>query len=78
MGLTNLFVKFKRLYTTDLMVGTVLSVDAVNGTTSLTDINGLTYIALGTSVSAGNKAYVKDGQIQGQAPALIQQPDITV
>lgn len=70
MGLTNIYTQFKKLYKTDLTVVTVTAIDAVNGVSTVQDLNGLSFLALGTSVSPGNKAYVKDGQIQGTAPSL--------
>jgi len=68
MSLINLYAKFSKLTTTDFRVGTVVSVGTE--TSLLTDPNGYSFTAIGTSVSAGNNAYVRDGIIQGQAPSL--------
>ena len=78
MGLTNVYTKFKALTTTDLRVGQVVSVDTTNGVTHLQDFNGLDFTALGTSVSAGNNAYVKDGIVQGTAPSIALSADALV
>jgi len=51
-----------------LRVAEVVSVGASDST--LQDHAGQTFKALGTSVSVGSKAFVKDGVIQSGAPDL--------
>lgn len=70
MALTNPYVKFAKMVKIDLQIGEILSIDATNGTSTVEDPNGYTFVALGTSVSVGTNAYVKDGVIQSAAPSL--------
>lgn len=53
-------------------VGTVTSVNLQNGTSVITLRNGNQISAKGTGVARGLKAFVVDGQVVGQAPALPQ------
>ncbi|WP_285275229.1 hypothetical protein [Halopseudomonas bauzanensis] len=53
-------------------VGTVTSVNLQNGTSVITLRNGNQISAKGTGVARGLKAFVVDGQVTGQAPALPQ------
>ena len=70
----NVWKQFERLAgKSELKVGTVLGV--VGNESILSDHGGNHFRAIGTSVSVGNKAYVKDGAITGSAPAL---PDVGV
>lgn len=66
--LTNIYTQFAKLAIRDFIVGTVLSISGEYST--LEDPNGFQFTALGTNVSPGNNAYVKDGIITGQAPTL--------
>lgn len=67
---TNIYTKFSKLFKSDVMVVTVVSVNATNKTSLVQDLNGLQFVVLGTAVAAPNKAYIKDGAIQSQAPSL--------
>lgn len=53
-------------------VGTVASINTTTGTSTITLRNGSQMTARGTSVAAGQKAFVVDGQVAGQAPGLPQ------
>ena len=53
-------------------VGTIASINISAGTTTLTLRNGVAVVVQGTSVGVGQKAFVSDGQITGQAPSLPQ------
>ncbi len=54
------------------VVGTVTYVSITNGTTTVQLRNGSDITAFGVSVAAGNKCFVKDGQVIGPAPNLPQ------
>ena len=67
---TNLFVKFKSLLPkSPLEVVTVATVNT-NGTSTVETANGGTATVKGDSVTVGRKAFIKDSQIQGEAPDL--------
>lgn len=51
-------------------VGTVTSVNLQNGTSVITLRNGNQISARGTGVARGLRAFVVDGQVDGQAPGL--------
>jgi len=53
-------------------VGTVASINTHAGTSTITLRNGSQMTARGTGVPVGQKAFVVDGQVMGQAPALPQ------
>tara|TARA_R110000751_G_scaffold276691_1_gene377842 strand:+ start:6091 stop:6327 length:237 start_codon:yes stop_codon:yes gene_type:complete len=53
-------------------VGTVSSINTSAGTTTLTLRNGVAVVVQGTSVGVGQKAFITDGSITGQAPSLPQ------
>jgi len=53
-------------------VGTVTAVDTASGTSTLQLRNGSQFVARGTGVAVGAKAFVIDGLIAGPAPELPQ------
>lgn len=53
-------------------VGEVLSVDTISGTSRVRLRTGADLVVAGTSVAAGNNAFLADGQVVGQAPDLPQ------
>lgn len=53
-------------------VGTVTGINIYAGTSTITLRNGSLVSARGTGVQVGQKAFVVDGQVMGQAPALPQ------
>lgn len=53
-------------------VGTVASINASSGTSTVTLRNGVQVTVRGVSVQAGQKAFIVDGQITGPAPSLPQ------
>jgi len=53
-------------------VGTVASINLQTSTSTITLRNGSQMTAKGTSVPVGLRAFVVDGQVTGQAPALVQ------
>jgi len=67
---TNLFTKFKSLLPkTSMEVVTVQAINT-NGTSTVVTANGGTARVMGDTVPVGTKAFIKDGQIQGEAPTL--------
>lgn len=53
-------------------VGTVASINTSTGTSTITLRTGSQMTARGTDVAVGQKVFVVDGQVVGQAPALAQ------
>ncbi|WP_315807773.1 hypothetical protein [Pseudomonas sp. C9-3] len=53
-------------------VGEVVSVNTSAGTCVVELRNGNHVVARGTTVSAGQNAFISDGQVMGQAPSLPQ------
>lgn len=53
-------------------VGEVLSVDTSAGTSRVQLRTGAEVVVAGTSVAAGNNAFLADGRVIGQAPSLPQ------
>ena len=53
-------------------VAEVLYVDTIAGTSRVQLRTGAELVVAGTSVSAGNNAFLADGQVIGQAPNLPQ------
>lgn len=67
---TNPWARFKRLIPqTPLTIVTVYSV-GTDGTSIVTTSSGGSMRVFGTSVTAGNKAYIRAGAIVGPAPNL--------
>ncbi len=67
---TNLFTRFDRLLAKEPMaVVTVLAVNT-DGTSTVETYAGGVMKVLGTGVSVGSKAYIRDGEIRGEAPSL--------
>ena len=67
---TNLWTRFRSLIPdAPLVVVTVNSVNA-DGTSSVATSSGGALRVRGTSVAAGKKAYVRNGEITGEAPNL--------
>jgi hypothetical protein len=65
----NVWKQFERLMgPSEFRVGEVVSVGAYESI--LADAGGDQFKAKGTGLSVGQKAFVKDGVIQGQAPDL--------
>jgi len=54
------------------VVGTVTSVSTTTGTTTVTLRNGSEMVAMGVGVDVGTKCFIKDGQVTGPAPNLLQ------
>jgi len=53
-------------------VGTVTHVSTTTGTTTVELRNGSSVTVFGVGVGAGNKCFIKDGQVVGPAPDLPQ------
>lgn len=67
---TNLWARFRRLIAdSPTVIVTVTTVNA-DGTSLVTTAGGGTMRVLGTDIAAGEKAYVRDGAIIGEAPDL--------
>ena len=70
--MSNVFNNFSRLLNRQgLFVGTVTAHNA-DGTSSLTDYHSRAFVAQGQEVAVSSRAFVKDGRIQGLAPALTE------
>ena len=70
--MANLWHAFRHLTGPEpLRVGTVTAHNS-DGTSSLTDAHNRAFRAQGQDVAIGNKAFVKDGRIQGEAPNLTE------
>lgn len=54
------------------MIGTVTHVSEANGTTTVTLRNGSEMVVMGVGVDVGSKCFIKDGQVTGPAPGLLQ------
>jgi hypothetical protein len=68
--MSNLWSRFEKMLPNDTtQVVTVLAVNS-DGTSRVGTMGGGEMIVLGTSVVAGNKAFVKAGEITGPAPNL--------
>lgn len=67
---TNLWARFQRLIAASpTVIVTVTTVNA-DGTSVVTTVGGGTMRVIGTSVVAGNKAFIRDGAVIGEAPDL--------
>lgn len=68
---TNLYRALRELIPdAPLQVATVSSVNTSAGTSTITWPGGTQQTVRGTSVGAGNRAFVRSGVIEGPAPAL--------
>lgn len=52
-----------------LLVGRVTAVNG-DGTSTVAYANGATVTVRGTTVAAGHYAFIRDGEIRGEAPAV--------
>ena len=74
---SNLWNRFWQiLNVTDFRVGEVIS--SGTETSVLEDVNGYQFTAIGTGVTVGQKAFVRNGVIVGQAPTLTNPGDVYV
>ena len=68
---TNLYRALRELIPdAPLQVATVSSVDYATGTSTITWPGGTQQTVRGTGVAIGSRAFVRDGVIEGIAPAL--------
>ena len=71
MSSTNLYRSLRELLPeAPLQVATVASINFVAGTSGVTWPGGSTQTVRGTSVPIGGNAFVRNGVIEGAAPAL--------
>jgi hypothetical protein len=71
MSQTNLYRALRELLPEPaLMVATVVAVNTSEGTSTVSFPGGGLQRVRGTSVAAGSLAFVRDGVIEGPAPAL--------
>ena len=71
MSTTNLYRALRDLLPeSPLQVATVTAVHTATGDSTITWPGGSTQRVRGTSVSAGNQVFVRNGVIEGAAPAL--------
>ena len=69
----NAWTQFDRLFDKrKLRVGTVTAHDATTDESVLDDYGGSTFRAVGTTVAIGDKAFVIDGKVDREAPALTE------
>lgn len=67
----NIWKRFSGLsYKAEFRIGVVISTSGNEST--LEDAAGNQFVAFGVSVAIGNRAYVRDGIIQGEAPVLTE------
>jgi hypothetical protein len=67
----NSWAQFDKLFDKRKMrLGTVTSHDSTVGESVLTEPGGAVFRAIGTTVAIGNMAFVIDGKVDRQAPAL--------
>lgn len=66
----NVFRSLKELFTQPPLLVAVVSTVNGDGTSTVTFPGGGQQRVRGTSVSAGNQAFVQAGEIRGQAPSL--------
>jgi len=67
----NNYEQFIKLFKTDKeTVVDIVSTDTNSNTSNATTLSGQSVIVKGTSVSSGNKAFVRNGEIVRQAPNL--------
>ncbi len=68
--MSNLWKQFSALLPSDpLLIATVTDHNS-DGTSTVTYPGGGTAVVRGQSVAIGNKAFIQNNQIQGEAPAL--------
>jgi len=67
---TNLWARFRRLIADKPTVIVTVTTVNTDGTSLVATVAGGSMRVLGTSVSAGSKAFVRDGSIIGEAPDL--------
>lgn len=70
MTTVNKYLRFKRLISTEVRY--TVTIDSINndGTSNGTTRDGGKVRVLGDTVAVGDKAWVKDGRIVGEAPEL--------
>jgi len=67
----NVWERFRSLLPkTPLKVGTILSIDQIKHSSRVELNGGSIIIVSGTSVAIGQKAFIRNGSIQSQAPDL--------
>ena len=70
--MSNIWTRLQKLTgKKDLRIGTVTEI-LTDGMSKLEDMYGQPFIAVGQSVTVLSNAYVEDGIIVGEAPALTQ------
>jgi hypothetical protein len=66
----NIWARFQQISgKKELRIGEVTE-HLTGGLSKLTDLYGQEFIAIGQTVGIGDKAYVEDGKVVGQAPSL--------
>lgn len=66
----NLWTRFRRLLPDNPLIIVTVTAHNVDGTSTVTTVAGGGMRVRGTDVAVGNKAYVQDGRILGEAPDL--------
>lgn len=67
----NNFEQFMKLFKTDKeTVVDIVAVDTNSNTSNATTLSGQSVVVKGSSITAGNKAFVRNGEIVRQAPNL--------
>lgn len=67
---TNLFARFRRLIADSPTIIVTVAAEGADGISTVTTAGGGTMRVIGGTVAVGNKAFVRDGAIIGEAPNL--------
>lgn len=72
MNSPNIWKRFQRLIpATSLIIVSVVENNG-DGTSTVQNAQGQQFLVRGEGVTAGNKAFILDGEMRGEAPNLIQ------
>ena len=72
MATTNIWQQFKALIPEGVRIVATITANNGNGTSQTKLRDGSVITVKGESISAGQKAFIKDGEIKGTAPSLAQ------
>ena len=72
MATTNIWQQFKSLVPEGARTVVTITANNGNGTSAATLRDGTVVVVKGESVGAGQKAFVRGGEVKGTAPELVQ------
>ncbi len=72
MATTNIWQHFKALIPEGVRVVATITSNNGNGTSQAELRNGSVITVKGESISAGQKAFIQNGEVRGVAPSLVQ------